>query len=202
MPVIDIKEDYHGNMNAQFFKNWFEEMLLNVRNQLMDGAGYPRQRIDGIPTSGSSKADMVAWLEKVKIAFDPVQTKAELCKIIKENKEKHLKFMVKELARYNGFEVIYTPPYNPDFQPIETLWGVIKNSLSSEQTSMTDLGERIEAAKDNVAETAWVGAWNKTCKHARAIVEKADNEDFAYMQSEDEQVSDYSSEEETDEDSE
>jgi transposase len=32
---------------------------------------------------------------------------------------------VDELARQHGHEVVRTPPYHPELQPIETCWGIL-----------------------------------------------------------------------------
>ena len=35
-------------------------------------------------------------------------------------------YVIDEIARKHGHEVMRTPPYHPELQPIETCWGVVK----------------------------------------------------------------------------
>ena len=38
--------------------------------------------------------------------------------------------MLDEIACEHGHEVIRTPPYHPELQPIEICWGVLKNEVA------------------------------------------------------------------------
>lgn len=39
-------------------------------------------------------------------------------------------YILDEIAREQYHEVIRTPPYHPELQPIETCWGVVKNHIA------------------------------------------------------------------------
>jgi hypothetical protein len=54
--------------------------------------------------------------------------------------------------------VWYTPPYHPEVQAIEIIWGVMKNSLAREVSSMANLGHRIGQAKEKITQDTWIGA--------------------------------------------
>jgi len=38
-------------------------------------------------------------------------------------------YALDELATEQGHEIIRTPPYHPELQPIETCWAVVKNQI-------------------------------------------------------------------------
>jgi|688.fasta_scaffold1308241_1 transposase len=50
-------------------------------------------------------------------------------KIIMDNVAFHKIKEVEELVKKTGAEIIYLPPYSPDYSPIELMWSKIKNYL-------------------------------------------------------------------------
>ena len=38
--------------------------------------------------------------------------------------------LIDEMAKEQGHEVVRTPPYHPELQPIEICWGVVKNEVA------------------------------------------------------------------------
>jgi len=56
-------------------------------------------------------------------------------------------YFVSEMAKKHGHEILRTPPYQPELQPIELCWGIVKNHISrncdgtrSNLKSQTDSG--------------------------------------------------------------
>jgi len=39
-------------------------------------------------------------------------------------------YALDELAAEHGHEILRTPPYHPELQPIETCWAVVKNQIA------------------------------------------------------------------------
>ena len=39
-------------------------------------------------------------------------------------------YAIDVIARQHGHEVIRTPPYHPELQPIEMCWGILKNEVA------------------------------------------------------------------------
>lgn len=39
-------------------------------------------------------------------------------------------YVIDEMARLQGHEIIRTPPYHPELQPIELCWGILKNEVA------------------------------------------------------------------------
>ena len=77
-------------------------------------------------------------------------------------------YAVDEIARLEGHEVIRTPPYHPELQPIETCWGVVKNHVARNcDFTMKNLIEQLEIGFEK--------ATHKTCK--KKIAKVSDIED-------------------------
>lgn len=80
-----------------------------------------------------------------------------------------------EIARSEGHEVIRTPPYHPELQPIETCWGVVKNHVARKcDFTMNNLIEQLESGFEMVtAETC-----QKILSKIRKIEDDFWNEDI------------------------
>ena len=64
-------------------------------------------------------------------------------------------YVVDEIARQHGHEVIRTPPYHPELQPIETCWGILKNEVARHcDFTLENLKRQLDHAFDKItAET-------------------------------------------------
>jgi len=168
--------DYHGQMNWGLFKKWFTEMLLpNIpQNSLiiMDNAPYHNTlSAHSPPTPLCSKKKIMEWLEQNKIYCRDDCLKPELVEILKKIATEPL-YAIDEIARSHGHEVIRTPPYHPELQPIETCWGVVKNHVARNcNFTMNNLIEQLDSGFDKV--TA------KTCVEIIAKVRKFEDEFWA-----------------------
>ncbi len=60
-------------------------------------------------------------------------------------------YAVDEIARSYGHEVIKTPPYHPELQPIETCRGVVRNHAGRKcDFTMNNLIEQLDSGFDKV----------------------------------------------------
>ena len=76
-------------------------------------------------------------------------------------------YAIDELARNQGCDILRTPPYHPELQPIEQVWGMVKFKLADSQDghyTMARLQERLEPAFGSL--TA------ETCRNIFAHVRK------------------------------
>jgi transposase len=126
--------DYHGQLNATLFTKWFEEKLLpNIPGNsliVMDNASYHNLLSPhSAPTPVCSKKKIRDWLENNNIACSEDCLKAELVEILRKVAPTQT-YVIDEIAQEHGHEVIRTPPYHPELQPIETCWGVVKNHMA------------------------------------------------------------------------
>lgn len=170
--------DYHGQMNWELFSKWFSEKLIpNIpANALivMDNAPYHNVLSENsAPTSGCSKTKIQHWLELNGISCSADCLKAELIEILIKMVPAPT-FAIDELAKKYGHEVVRTPPYHPELQPIEICWGVLKNEIARNcDFTMKNLEIQLEEAfKKVTARTC-----QKIIKRVRAVEEKFWEED-------------------------
>ncbi len=176
--------DYHGQMNWELFKKWFSEMLLpNIPKSsiiIMDNASYHNTLSDhSPPTPQCSKARIVEWLEQNKIYCRRDCLKPELVEVLGKLAPEPT-YAIDEIARSNGHEVIRTPPYHPELQPIETCWAVVKNHVArNSDFTMKNLFDQLEAGFAKVT--------GKTCtkiiSRIRKIEDKFWTEDLDFDES-------------------
>ncbi len=165
--------DYHGQMNWDLFKKWFVEMLLeNIPPNclvIMDNASYHNTLSEhSPPTPLCSKKRIMEWLEQNRIYCRPDCLKPELVEILKKLAPAP-SYAIDEIARSHGHEVIRTPPYHPELQPIETCWGVVKNHIArNSDFTMKNLIQQLEAGFDKVT--------GKTCAEIIEKVRKIEDE--------------------------
>jgi len=81
------------------------------------------------PTPTCAKDKIWTWLMENKIPCGEDCLKAELVEILKKIAPTPL-YEVDEMAKKQGHEIIRTPPYHPELQPIEICWGVVKNHIA------------------------------------------------------------------------
>jgi len=165
--------DYHGQMNWDLFKKWFTEMLLpNIPSNsiiIMDNAPYHNILSEySSPTPSCSKKKIRDWLEKNNIYCRDDCLKPELIEILKKIAPEPV-YAIDELAKACGHEIIRTPPYHPELQPIETCWGVVKNHVSrSCDFTMNNLIKQLDNGFEKV--TA------ETCSKIIAKIQKIEDE--------------------------
>lgn len=151
--------DYHGQMNWDLFSTWFKEKLLpNISPGsliVMDNASYHNTLSKhSAPTPACSKDKIRAWLEQNKISCRDDCLKAEMVELLKKIAPEP-DYAIDVIAREYGHEVIRTPPYHPELQPIELCWGVVKNHVARNcDFTMKNLIDNLEDGFENVtAET-------------------------------------------------
>lgn len=164
--------DYHGQMNWDLFRKWFTEMLLpNIPNNsliVMDNAPYHNIFSEhSAPTPSCSKKKIRDWLERNNIYCRDDCLKPELVEILKKIAPEPV-YAIDEIAKSYGHEVIRTPPYHPELQPIEICWGVVKNHIARNcDFSMNNLIKQLDKGFDKV--TA------KTCTGIIAKIRKVED---------------------------
>ncbi|RHY19221.1 hypothetical protein DYB32_010266 [Aphanomyces invadans] len=81
------------------------------------------------------------------------------------------------IATSHGYTLLLTPPYHPELQPIEVIWGIVKNKIACRPSSdMEDLERRLKTNYADVTLSHWVSAHNKCCSFEDAYMEAAENE--------------------------
>ena len=170
--------DYHGQMNQELFTKWFREKLLpNIPENaliIMDNASYHNiLSPHSAPTIKCKKDRIRFWLEKNNIPLSNDCLKAEMIDVLYKIAPPPT-YIIDEIATEHGHEILRTPPYHPELQPIETCWGVVKNQVARNcDFTMVNLIVQLENAFNNIT--------TKTCsglvKKVRKIEDKFWNED-------------------------
>lgn len=109
--------------------------------------------------SGGTTGDIfVDYLENHLI---PTLEKGDI--VIMDNMRSHHVKKVAEVLEKAGIELLYLPPYSPDFNPIEKMWSKIKSVLRKLKTRTLDaLPNAIETAFSFVSPSNCVG-WFASC---------------------------------------
>jgi len=171
--------DYHGQMNEALFHKWFSEKLLpNIPSNsliIMDNATYHNAIAEySAPTPACSKARILTWLEMNKIPCKEDCLKVELVEILRKLTPEPT-YEVDVMARKREHEVIRTPPYHPELQPIEICWGVLKNEVARHcDFTMDNLILQLERAFDKVTDQTC----QKIIKKIRSVEDDFWNEDI------------------------
>ena len=158
--------DYHGQMNQTMFTKWFEEKLLpNIPARsliIMDNAAYHNVLSPvSAPTPSCKKEKIRSWLEKNNFPMKEDCLKAELVDILTRVGPQPT-YALDEIANKQGHEVLRTPPYHPELQPIETCWGIVKNEIARNcDFTMNNLIQQLESAFGKVTAKTCAGLIRK-----------------------------------------
>ncbi|HSX78759.1 MAG TPA: transposase [Candidatus Saccharimonadia bacterium] len=158
--------DYHGQMNGDVFQKWFREKLLpNIPRAsliIMDNASsHTRLAEDSAPTPPCSKAKIRSWLEANNSPCKDDCLTVALIDIGRKRAPEPTS-TIDVIARQHGHEVIRTPPYHPELQPIETCWGILKNEVARHcDFTLDNLKRQLEHAFDKITATTCQGIIDK-----------------------------------------
>jgi transposase len=108
--------------------------------------------------SGTSAAVFRAYVTQV---LGPNLREGDL--VIMDNLAAHKDRQVREEIRKRGAEVLFLPPYSPDYNPIEKLWSKVKNFLRRHHPESFDTAcDTLEAAMNTISPSDLRG-WTKSC---------------------------------------
>ena len=131
--LSDAFADYHQDMNANVFENWFLEKLIpNLPEKsvvILDNASYHCRQVDKTPNMNTRKAEMLDFMKRNSITVpEPLPTKPVLLERIKmTNIQK--KFAIDSTAFENGHLVLRLPPYHCCLNAIELVWHQLKSKV-------------------------------------------------------------------------
>ena len=97
-------------------------------------------------------------------------TKAELYNLIKMHKPQFENFAIDCLLTELGHTVIRLPPYHPDLNPIEKIWGNVKTGIAAKNFTFK-LRDVQQLAEQNFA-TVTMEEWAAVCRHIKAVEEE------------------------------
>jgi transposase len=161
--------DYHGQMNQELFAKWFSDKLLpNIPERsliIMDNAAYHNGlSTHSAPTATCKKQKIRSWLEQNNIPLSDDCLKVEMVEILTKMAPIPT-YALDEIAAAQGHEILRTPPYHPELQPIETCWGVVKNQIARIcDFTMANLVAQLEDAFSSVTAHTCSGLIKKVRK--------------------------------------
>ena len=164
--------DYHDEMTGEHFEEWFRDKLLpNVPSSsliVMDNASYHSRRCEELPVKNWTKKRMIEWLDEKGIPYPPKALKSEIFSII-QGLNLTPQYVVDEMARAAGHEVVRLPVAHCTLNPIEMAWAQVKGHIKANNRQF-NLSE--------VERLAWEGfevvtpeRWASLVKHVRDKVE-------------------------------
>ncbi len=144
-------------MNADNFQKWMKGQLLpNIPTNsliILDNAPYHNVFTeDSFPQPQTKKAELQRWRQEHQIAVEEWLLKAALYELCRQHAPAPT-YAINGLAATHGCEVLRTPQYHPELQPIEYAWGIVKAEIAQTQTgeyTLTSLKERLPSALDQV----------------------------------------------------
>ncbi|KAE9359243.1 hypothetical protein PF008_g2321 [Phytophthora fragariae] len=69
------------------------------------------------------------------------------------------------IAKAYGHEVIYTPPYTPELQPIELIWAQAKQRIAKKPArNAADLNDKMAQSFEKVKRQHWVDVYRSVQK--------------------------------------
>ncbi|XP_067131417.1 uncharacterized protein [Centruroides vittatus] len=153
-------KDYHEEMDGNNFKKWFEKILSKLESNavvVMDNAPYHSAKIEKIPNCSWKKADIISWLEKNRVRHNEKMLKIELLDIVKKIKHKYDKYIIDEMAKEIGVDVLRLPPYHCNLNPIELIWADMKGYIARHNTTfkLSDVRILMNKAIEQITEERW-----------------------------------------------
>lgn len=131
----------------------------------MDNATYHNVLSESsAPTANCKKEEIRSWLEKNNIPLADDCLKAEMVEVLNKVAPAPT-YAIDEIAEKHGHQVLRTPPYHPELQPIETCWAVVKNAIAKKcDFTMANLMIQIDKSFERVTTKTCVGLINKIRK--------------------------------------
>ena len=129
--------DYHNEMNAKHFEEWWEEKLLpNLQDKsvvVIDNASIHSRLSDNSkrPNTSWRKAEIQEWLRLKNIPFEDNETNAILLMKVKSVYVPKI-FMLEEITKKfcttkgKAIKVLRLPVAHSELNPIELIWAQIK----------------------------------------------------------------------------
>lgn len=154
----DHKGDYHKVFNGDNFVEWFcDQLLPNLVEAsiiILDNAKYHAVSGKHVPKVYNAKrSELTTYLLSAGVAFDADETMVMLKKKAREHINNHEQIEIERLANEWGHEILWTPPYYSDLQPIELVWAWMKGAIGRQYDTNTTLAlvyERLLAQFDRL----------------------------------------------------
>lgn len=152
--------DYHDEINGDKFHEWFESILPRLDPNsviVMDNAPFHSVRTEKIPTSNTTKAEILSWLISKNVVIDRPMYKPQLLAKVREIKGQYMSYVVDNMAKDAGHNVLRLPPYHCELNPIELAWAMVKGYVKQHNTTyeIDDVKVILNTAIERVTSVKW-----------------------------------------------
>lgn len=165
--------DYHHEMNFENYRKWIEEKLLpNLKPKsvlVIDNAPYHNVQKEKCPNMSAKKDEMRQWLATRNIPFTNEMLKIDLYSLIKLHKPRFKTYIIDELLRSHGHDVLRLPPYHPDLNPIELVWAAMKQYVADRNGDFTL--STVQTLCDEFFLNFTAEEWKSKCRHSQKVEE-------------------------------
>ncbi|XP_048258134.1 uncharacterized protein LOC125383596 [Haliotis rufescens] len=173
--------DYHTEMNSQVFTAKVEEQLLLALPDkslvVMDNAPYHscRDPINRCLTSNSNKGEICQWLDNKSIARPTKAKTTDYYQLVPQNKPPP-SYLIDNMLREHGHEVLRLPPYHYDLNPIELIWGDFKNMVARQNKTfkLADVKQIVLIGMGEITDVRWANC----VQHVIKVEEEYWKQDF------------------------
>lgn len=135
---VKKNKDYHQCFDAAVLEKWFEETCKSLQEHghrcliIMDNVAY-HKAVQLKALTKLPKAELFRTLKEQTpddpTFWDEFKHKTQLVAYL-ESLEGLLEPTTAHIAAKYGHEILFTPPYHSDLQPIELVWAVAKGQVS------------------------------------------------------------------------
>lgn len=159
--------DYHDNMNFDNYSKWIKTQLIpNLKPNsvvVLDNACYHNSLQNPAPNSNSRKQVMMDWLSQRNIDHSPTMYKTQLYDLVLKNKQRFVEYKIDTILSQHGHTALRLPPYHPQFNPIENIWGIVKGFVAKKNVSMNM--ESIKHLAEEKISRITQEEWKNVCFH-------------------------------------
>lgn len=148
--------DYHNMFNAEHFQEWWNEKLMpNLPRKcvvVIDRATFHLVPEEQIILATMRKAELQEWLTSKNIPWEGHWLKPKLVQQVDEQIDKTP--IVQKIAEKRGHKVLILPVHHPELNPIELIWGIVKNDCGRklrEGIKFTEVREHLVNALNNIS---------------------------------------------------
>ena len=108
------------------------------------GEYYRVEFLDIERFSNRSTDPFIPTLEELQVGF---------AEYLREKNPAALECKVESVLKSEGYDVLWTPPYTPDLQPIEVFWAIGKNRVAANYFAGRSMKETVRQLRDG-----WYGS--------------------------------------------
>ena len=158
--------DYHDEMNAEHFMDWFTHQLLpNIPPNsviILDNATYHNKQKDKAPTTATRKDDIKKWLDEHNIEYSEKDIKKTLLDKVRQHRPKPL-YLTDEVAEQHGHTVLRLPVAHCELNPIELAWASVKGYVAKQNKDFKL--KDVERLTPQGFEHTTTDMWRNFCRH-------------------------------------